>query len=93
MTGQDGRFVLPALPAGRWTVTARRLGLAEQVRTVDVRGDATADFALAPRAAIVAPGGGERHARDPAPRRGVGARSTCSTGPRCASPAPPTRRR
>ncbi|HZF67223.1 MAG TPA: TonB-dependent receptor [Gemmatirosa sp.] len=54
-TDEAGRYVLPALPAGRWMITARRLGLAEQSRELELRGDATADFALAARAALVAP--------------------------------------
>lgn len=51
-----GRWSLPALPHGTWTVTVRRMGLATVTRTVTLAGDAaTLDLTLAEQATVVAP--------------------------------------
>jgi iron complex outermembrane receptor protein len=55
-TGADGRFVIQNVPAGNWTVVARRLGLSEATRTVVVTGGTQKmDFTLGAQAAVVAP--------------------------------------
>ncbi len=56
MTDAAGRYTVAGLAPGAYTVTARRVGLAEQVRPVAVgAGAAAADFRLVERAAIIAP--------------------------------------
>ncbi|AHG87689.1 TonB-dependent receptor [Gemmatirosa kalamazoonensis] len=55
-TDNDGRFVIPNVPAGSWTLVARRVGLAEATRTVTVDGGAqTVELTLAEQATVVAP--------------------------------------
>jgi len=55
-TGPDGRFVIAGVPAGTYTLAARRVGLAESTRTIAI-GDAPmqADFTLGEQPLIVAP--------------------------------------
>jgi outer membrane receptor protein involved in Fe transport len=56
MTDAAGRYAVPDLAPGAYAVTARRVGLAEQVRAVTLgKGAAAADFRLADRAAVIAP--------------------------------------
>ena len=45
-TGEDGRFLLPDLPAGRWRVVVRRPGYAPRVVAVDARGGESLEVAL-----------------------------------------------
>lgn len=56
MTDAAGRYVVAGLVPGAYTVTARRIGLAEERRTLTLGAEvAAADFRLAERAAIIAP--------------------------------------
>ncbi|MGZ8413989.1 MAG: TonB-dependent receptor [Gemmatirosa sp.] len=56
MTDDAGRYAIRGVPEGTYTLTARRVGLAEQRRDVTVAAIATRlDLTLAEQAAIVAP--------------------------------------
>jgi len=56
MTDAAGRYAVTGLAPGVYTVTARRVGLAEERRTLTLgAGAMMADFRLAERAAIIAP--------------------------------------
>ncbi|MGH7247462.1 MAG: carboxypeptidase-like regulatory domain-containing protein, partial [Pseudomonadota bacterium] len=48
MTGEDGAYIIPELPAGRYQLTVEAKGFSTEVREaqVDVGLDTTADFAL-----------------------------------------------
>lgn len=48
ITNQDGRYLLPAVPAGQYTVEATLIGYSQGTQTVTVTSGATAtvDFAL-----------------------------------------------
>ncbi|MBD0255479.1 MAG: TonB-dependent receptor, partial [Cytophagales bacterium] len=52
-TGNDGRYQLSNLPAGRYSVTFSFVGFARQTRQVDLTGNLTLDVAL-PRATVLA---------------------------------------
>ena len=56
VTDADGRFVIPRVPAGDYTLVARRVGLAQAERAVAVSAAAArVELALAEEAAVVAP--------------------------------------
>jgi iron complex outermembrane receptor protein len=57
LTDAHGQFMIAGVPAGAHVVVARRVGLAEASRTVQVSGGATArvDFELGEQATVVAP--------------------------------------
>ncbi len=57
VTGADGTFKLPSLPAGKYTIEAFHLkaGKATQEITVDADGKVTADFALEYKAPVATP--------------------------------------
>jgi outer membrane receptor protein involved in Fe transport len=55
-TDGDGRYVIQSLPAGAYTATVRRVGLAELTRPLVVgAGAERADFTLAEQATVIAP--------------------------------------
>ena len=55
-TGADGRFVVANVPAGSWTVLARRIGRTPATRSVILRGGTErVELTLAEQAAIITP--------------------------------------
>ena len=70
LSGPDGRFTVPAVPAGTQTVRATRVGYAEATRTVSVAAGQTAtlDIAMTSQAValegLVVVGYGQQEARD-----------------------------
>lgn len=45
----DGTFVVDGLSSGRWTVRASKSGYVDEATFVDLAGDTTLNFSLAPR--------------------------------------------
>ena len=48
VTDQDGRFEIDGLSAATWTIALRKSGYTAQAQSVEIAGDTSVDFALAP---------------------------------------------